>query len=173
MEQAREWASVMGVLENEKHELFAQALAKGETASKAYCMAGYRQNDGNAATLKKKVWKRVKEIKGRGVERAALKAALTVASLLEKLEEVYKLAVKVEQCAAATGAVREMGVLSGLRVERQEVSQRRTLVSELTDAEINHALATGEYPADFAQRAGADGDAQAAANGPGESDHVH
>jgi phage terminase small subunit len=30
-------------LQNAKHELFAQELAKGETADKAYQLAGYRK----------------------------------------------------------------------------------------------------------------------------------
>jgi hypothetical protein len=42
----------MAALSNHKHELFAQALAKGETADAAYVMAGYKENRGNAATLK-------------------------------------------------------------------------------------------------------------------------
>jgi phage terminase small subunit len=37
---------------NAKHELFAQALASGKTATEAYVAAGYKANRGNAATLK-------------------------------------------------------------------------------------------------------------------------
>ena len=39
-------------IDNTRHELFAQALAKGESASQAYVLAGYRRNDGNAIRLK-------------------------------------------------------------------------------------------------------------------------
>jgi phage terminase small subunit len=42
----------MPVLPNAKHELFAQELANGKTATEAYVAAGYKANRGNAATLK-------------------------------------------------------------------------------------------------------------------------
>jgi phage terminase small subunit len=42
----------MPILENPRHELFAQAVAKGSSASEAYASAGYGADDGNAARLK-------------------------------------------------------------------------------------------------------------------------
>lgn len=55
----------MPVLDNSKHELFAQALATGETADAAYVKAGYKANRGNAATLKtnQSILDRVEELK--------------------------------------------------------------------------------------------------------------
>lgn len=44
----------MPVLPNQRHEAFAQALAKGKTADEAYALAGFKPNRGNAATLKAK-----------------------------------------------------------------------------------------------------------------------
>ena len=44
----------MPALQNPKHERFAQELAKGLTADKAYEAAGFKPNRGNAATLKQK-----------------------------------------------------------------------------------------------------------------------
>jgi phage terminase small subunit len=54
----------MPPLTNHRHELFAQGLAQGRSASEAYRNAGYRPNDGNACTLKghQKISKRVEEI---------------------------------------------------------------------------------------------------------------
>jgi len=42
----------MGVLTNQRHERFAQELAKGKSTLEAYELAGYEPNRGNATTLK-------------------------------------------------------------------------------------------------------------------------
>ena len=62
----------MAVLDNPKHERFAQELAKGKTATEAYVLAGYKDNDGNASKLASKVQDRVKEITGKAAERAGV-----------------------------------------------------------------------------------------------------
>lgn len=64
----------MAVLKNSRHELFAQALAKGNTADEAYQVAGFQPNRGNASTLKAKqsIKDRVNEILGRAAERAEI-----------------------------------------------------------------------------------------------------
>jgi phage terminase small subunit len=41
----------MGTLANQRHERFAQALAEGKSATKAYTIAGYRQDRHHAARL--------------------------------------------------------------------------------------------------------------------------
>jgi hypothetical protein len=62
----------MPVLTNAKHELFAQEIAKGATATDAYERAGYKRNDGNASKLAntKDVKARVKEITGKAAAEA-------------------------------------------------------------------------------------------------------
>ena len=59
-------------LTNLRHERFAQALARGKTATEAYVLAGYKANDGNASRMKgnERISARVQEIVGRGAERA-------------------------------------------------------------------------------------------------------
>lgn len=74
----------MGVLENPKHELFAQELAKGKTATEAYVLAGYKDNDGNASKLAAKVQDRVKEITGKAAE----KAGVTIERVLAELAKI-------------------------------------------------------------------------------------
>lgn len=66
----------MPPLDNQRHELFAQELAKGLSADKAYEAAGFKPNRGNAATLKQKqsISIRVAEILG---EREAIHAQAT------------------------------------------------------------------------------------------------
>jgi len=61
-----------GTLANPRHERFAQALAQGKPATKAYLLAGYKANDGNASRMKgnERISARVQEIVGRAAERA-------------------------------------------------------------------------------------------------------
>jgi hypothetical protein len=61
-----------GTLANLRHERFAQALARGKTATEAYLLAGYKANDGNASRMKgnERISARVEAIVGRAAERA-------------------------------------------------------------------------------------------------------
>lgn len=54
----------MPILSNPRHEIFAQELAAGKSASEAYEAAGYRANRGNATSLKQQesISKRVDEL---------------------------------------------------------------------------------------------------------------
>jgi len=76
----------MPALENQRHEAFAQALAKGMSADEAYVKAGFKANRGNASRLKanENVASRVEEIVNRGAE----KAGLTVAKVLDELARI-------------------------------------------------------------------------------------
>ena len=42
----------MPILENQRHELFAQELATGKSASEAYVSSGYKPSRKNAARLR-------------------------------------------------------------------------------------------------------------------------
>lgn len=76
----------MTVLSNAKHELFAQELAKGETASAAYVTAGYQADDGNASKLanRPEVQARVQEITGAAAERAGV----TTTQVFDELRKI-------------------------------------------------------------------------------------
>lgn len=74
----------MGVLSNPKHERFAQELAKGKTATEAYVLVGYKDNDGNASKLAAKVQDRVKELTGKAAE----KAGITIERVLTELAKI-------------------------------------------------------------------------------------
>src|SRR5262245_1003515 len=84
----------MPVLPNNKHELFAQGLAKGLSADAAYEQASYKPNRGNAARLKanESISRRVKELQ----EAAAEKVVLTKQWVLDRLKEVVERAMQVE-----------------------------------------------------------------------------
>ena len=109
----------MPILENERWELFAQALAKGETATRAYETAGYHGSRSNAARLRanEHIAARVLEIQGAG----AKSAEISVASLIEELEAARVKATSLNQLSAAVRATAEKARISGLLIERQEV----------------------------------------------------
>lgn len=73
----------MPVLDNARHERFAQELAKGKTADEAYTLAGYKPHRGNASTLRanQNIEARIAEILGKGSQRAEV----SVARILEEL----------------------------------------------------------------------------------------
>lgn len=73
-------------LRNSKHELFAQALARGLCADAAYQEAGFRPHRSNAARLSanERIQARVAHILAAGAERAEI----TVARLVEELGKI-------------------------------------------------------------------------------------
>lgn len=111
----------MPVLSNAKHERFAQALAKGETADAAYVTAGFKENRGNATRLKanESVMSRVAEIQGR----AAIRTEITVASITDRL---LAIATRGEASADAP-------MLSVARASLMDAAKLNGLVIEKTD----------------------------------------
>lgn len=109
----------MPALENQRHELFAQALAKGKSADEAYAEAGYKPNRGNAATLKanQNVIARVSELQ----ERMAYKSEITIERIEQMLIEDREFAREVKQAGAARAATETLAKLRGYMVERKEV----------------------------------------------------
>lgn len=78
----------MPVLSNPRHELFAQELARGRSASQAYVVAGYEENRGNATRLKadESVSARVTELQTAGAERAVLTEEWVLSRLMANAE---------------------------------------------------------------------------------------
>ena len=110
----------MTILTNPKHELFAQALAKGENATKAYQSAGFKGSRANASRLKanSNITARVLEIQGL----AAAGAKITLEGLLDELEHARQRADSLGQLSASVRAISEKARLAGLVVERQEIA---------------------------------------------------
>lgn len=54
------------------------------------------------------------------IEQVVVKREITRERLMDMAEKVYEEAFKVGQLAAANGAIKELGILSGERVEKQE-----------------------------------------------------
>jgi len=76
----------MGVLKNQRHEAFAQGLAKGLTADQAYQEAGYKPQRQNASRLMTNddIQARVAEL----IEAAANRAEIDIARTLKELVRI-------------------------------------------------------------------------------------
>jgi hypothetical protein len=123
----------MTILQNPRHERFAQELAKGKTAVEAYQAGGYKPDRGHASRLAANgnICARVAELQAVGAE----KAVLTVTSLIAEAEEARVMAMENGQPAGAVSAIIAKAKLSGLWVEKRE-SANRTDLSQLSDAQL-------------------------------------
>jgi hypothetical protein len=128
----------MPALANQRWERFAQELAKGKSATEAYGEAGYKPQQQNASRLMLTdvVQARVVELK----ERGAIKAEITLEKLQAMAERAYEAAFDLGQIAAAVSAVKELGVLSGYRVEKSERKNTHD-ARDLSEAELDAAIA--------------------------------
>jgi phage terminase small subunit len=74
----------MPALDNQRHEAFAQALAKGSSATDAYVTAGYKPSRTAASRLSSNVniQVRVKELLSRAADRAEIDIARTLKELV-------------------------------------------------------------------------------------------
>jgi hypothetical protein len=124
----------MPALKNPRHEAFAQALAAGEPAVKAYVQAGYKPNSGNPSSLKRdqRVSKRVDEIQEEQLELhqqaaadAAANAKVTIESLIAEAEAArIKAMAEKGGAAAAVSALTAKAKLAGMW--RDKVDQHNT-----------------------------------------------
>jgi hypothetical protein len=124
----------MPILSNPKHETFAQLLAQNKTAREAYVLSGYRDNRHNAARLKSSehVKARVLEMQMAG----AKSAEISVASLLQELEDARAKATSLGQLSAAVRAISEKGKLAGLTVEKQQIEVVNTEYEAQSTTEV-------------------------------------
>ncbi|CAH1677988.1 hypothetical protein CHELA41_24472 [Hyphomicrobiales bacterium] len=116
----------MPPLNNNRHEKFANEVAKGVRPADAYAKAGYaataRGNDVCASRLLKDVniSARVEELQ----ERAATRTVVTVAGITEDLLRIAAKAEALESPAAlnvARNAKMDAAKLNGLVIDRKEV----------------------------------------------------
>src|SRR4051812_21956654 len=92
----------MPPLPNQRHERFAQELAKGKTATEAYQVAGYSPSEQNASRLTRndKVQGRLAELQARAAERTVA----TAADIARQLDEDREFARGCKQAGAAVSA---------------------------------------------------------------------
>ena len=126
----------MPVLSNPRHELFAQVLAAGCSATEAYVKAGYRLNKGNAGRLKanERIRKRVEELQARNVQAQEAAVGVTIERLRTQFAEAYEMAKELSQPTAMVAATTAQAKLAGLWIERSE--QTRKQPDEMSNAEI-------------------------------------
>ena len=138
----------MPILRNPRHEKFATEIVAGKSAAEAYELAGYKPNYGNCIRLKgnERVSARVAELQ----HDCAVRAEVTVASVLDELEVARKLALKHRQASAAVQASMGKARILGLIIDRREVGEPGAFDSK-TDEELmeearNRAAALGLLP---------------------------
>ena len=118
------------MLNNSRHESFAQAIARGLPASLAYVEAGYKANDGNACRLTRneKIVARVAGLKALVQDlrnRSFQRIVLTEAWVIEQLVGVV-MAAKAQDKIDSAGACKALHLLGlhlGMFVERKEVGK--------------------------------------------------
>src|SRR5258708_5480998 len=76
------------ILQNSKHERYAQEVANGASQTDAYELAGYRRDDGHASRLagKGRIRDRIIELKERVAERMEMERSDVIRMLLEDHE---------------------------------------------------------------------------------------
>jgi hypothetical protein len=120
----------MGVLTNGKHEVFAQEIARGTPITKAYVIAGYPANRGNASRLRlhEGVKARIAELRSQktaAVELAQLtaaeKAGVDQFWVLRNLRRNAVMAMRAGDRAAAARSIELIGKHLGLFVDRKAV----------------------------------------------------
>ncbi len=128
----------MPVLDNARHEAYAQARASGMSIDDAYVEAGFSRNSGNAARLngKESVASRVREIQAASAE----KAEITAADLSAQLEALREKAEASGQMGAAVQAVMGRAKLHGLIIDKAEVKDVTPITPEQRQAEIDRLL---------------------------------
>lgn len=111
-----------GPLKNQKHERFAQEVAKGKPKIEAYTSAGYKPDAGAATRLSKNVnvSARVAELQ----ERSAERTVVTVEGITQRL---LNIAVKGEggkdapMLSVGRAALMDAAKLNGLIIDRSKV----------------------------------------------------
>lgn len=132
-----------GALPNPRHEKFAQLLALGLVILKAYVEAGYASSTRSAAELAARpaIRARIEQLR---VEQAAMAAEhnVTAKSLISDAIRCRDGAIMLGQMGAAVSAIKELGILTGFRIEKRE-QMRRITAEMLSDDELAAIAAAG------------------------------
>jgi phage terminase small subunit len=129
----------MPVLDNARHEAFAQHLAKGMPASEAYAKAGYAESRSSASRLltNANIAARVAELKTMTAERVVVDREWVLAKLIEN-------ASQADNLNASNKALELVGKELGMFVDRSENVNTNYNISDepLTDDEWTAEHAT-------------------------------
>ena len=125
----------MPILENTKHELFAQAIAKGASQGAAYRQAGYEGVPNRKTPVRianrADVKARVQEL----LTHVSMITKVDKAEIMSELKKTYDRATNTEDWSACNRSLELMGRELGMFVERHEVDvqvKRRLIIERLT-----------------------------------------
>ena len=105
---------------NARQLRFVEEYLIDNNATQAAIRAGYSPNTAESQGSRLLRYAKVADAVNKGRKTISENIAITRERLLEMAEKVYDGALGAEQYSAATGAIKEMGILSGERVEKTE-----------------------------------------------------
>jgi phage terminase small subunit len=128
----------MPILPNVRQEKFVQGLFEGKSATQSYIDAGYRPNQGNSSRLKwyDTIQSRLTELQAA----AAKRSGTTVESLMDELEDARQKATNLNQLSAAVRATGEKIKLSGLAIQKVEITETASFDTCSSREEITTTL---------------------------------
>jgi hypothetical protein len=156
----------MPILNNPRHERFANLIVDGNSASAAHKEAGFSgdRRDASRMRQRKDVTRRIQELTAarevklaKATARAVERHAVTIEGLLDEAADIQSRATEAGNYAAAISALTAKAKLAGLWVERTDNKNRTVArgVAGLTDEELLEIALGGPEAADeyFRERA--------------------
>lgn len=147
-------------LDNSKHEHFCQLYAQGMHRIDAFTAAGYKPSQNSHQRARALARKELVRCRINFLQAAAAEGSVvSLEWLIDEAKDVLRMAKSENQLGPAVGALKELGILCGFRVERREQTVK-TSPDELTDAELLAIASRGRpllehAPADTAETASA------------------
>jgi len=130
---------------SEQQERFCRYIVEGMTQTEAYKLSGYNvANDNvaaaNASRLLKtaKIAERISSLR----KPMAVDATVTLSWLIQQAKEVLASAKADASHAASIAAIKELGILSGERIEQSIRTNRNITVDEYSDEDLTAYLAS-------------------------------
>jgi hypothetical protein len=130
----------MPVLENVRHERFAQELAKGKTQEQAYIDAGYaeagaRANASACIIANHNIMERVAELQSVVADKSTWDAARIINNLARYAEKGEAIA-EPAGLSVARASMMDIGKLLGLIVDKGESKQEHSLQVQMIERRI-------------------------------------
>lgn len=141
----------MPQLENRRREMFARLIALGKRPKDAHKLAGFHSSTSVQVArfmMLPEIGKRVEELK----HRACVEGGVGVIDLVHMSLRAYELAMSTEDVKAAVLAIKELGILTGARIEKSERKVQTEDLSAVTDDELAEFIRQGGGTIPFAAK---------------------